>query len=116
MAWKWYNITDYKASVGGQKGNYYGAVQLYGTDFYGLLKFNKSGVLPAASAPTNFGQRFYGFMDYQQMEMVVDLLRNESPVMFGWYDKDPNLFHLMTGTEAVGEGDGVLANTAEMAS
>jgi len=43
------------------------------------------------------------------MAAVVDLLRNERPVRFGWYDKDPNYFHLMTGTEPVGEGDGLLA-------
>jgi len=43
------------------------------------------------------------------MQMVVDLLRNEGPVNFGWYDEAPNLFHMMTGTEPVGEGDGVLA-------
>ena len=109
MAWKWYGIKSYKASVGSQKGNYYGAVQLFGADFYGLLRFYKDEPLPNSTAPTTYGQRFYGFMDYQQMEMVVDLLRNEKPVRFGWYEEDPNQFHLMTGAEPVGEGDGVLA-------
>lgn len=51
-------------------------------------------------------------MDYQQMQMMVDLLRNEKPVNFSWYEKDPNLFHLMTGAEPVGEGDGMLAEDA----
>jgi hypothetical protein len=108
MAWKWYDITDYKASVGGGP-EYYGGVQLYGSGFYAFLKFHKGGALPGASAPTTHGQRFYGHLDYQQMQMVVDLLRNEQPVRFGWYDQNPNLFHLMTGTEPVGEGDGRLA-------
>lgn len=108
MAWKWYEITSYKASVGGTLGNYYGAVQLYGEAFYALLEFHKEGPLPEASDPTTFGQRFYGHLDYQQMEMMVDLLRNESPIRFGWYDENPNLFHLMTGQEPVGEGDGFL--------
>jgi hypothetical protein len=48
-------------------------------------------------------------MDYQQMQMVVDLLRNEGPLNFGWQDGAPKFFHLMTGAEPVGEGDGVLA-------
>jgi hypothetical protein len=107
MAWKWYEIKSYKASTG--SNYYYGYVQLYGDDFYGSLRFHKDGVLPDATAPTTYGQRFYGHMDYRQMKMVVDLLRNESPVRLGWNDGNPNLFHLMTGKEPVGEGDGMLA-------
>jgi hypothetical protein len=110
MAWKWYDITSYKASVGG--GNYYGIVQFYGQAFYGSLRFHKEDPLPDATAPTTYGQRFYGHLDFQQMEQVVDLLRNEKPVRFGWYENNPNLFHLMTGVEPVGEGDGVLAEDA----
>jgi hypothetical protein len=108
MAWKWYDITSYKASVGGGDA-YYAGVQLFGDGFYGLLKFRKEGPLPGASAPTTHGQRFYGYLDYQQMAAIVDLLRNEKPVRFGWYEQNPNLFHLMTGAEPVGEGDGELA-------
>lgn len=108
MAWKWYEITSYKVSVGGQ-GTYYGGVQLMGDGFYALLKFYKEGPLPGASAPTTFGQRFYGHLDYQQMATLVDLLRNEKPIKFGWFDQNPNMFHLMTGEEPVGEGDGILA-------
>ncbi len=108
MAWKWYDINSYKAAVGGEKGSYYGSIQLYGDGFYALLKFHKDGPLPTASDPTTFGQRFYGHLDFQQMSVMVDLLRNESPIRFGWYDENPNLFHLMTGTEPVGEGDGTL--------
>jgi hypothetical protein len=48
----------------------------------------------------------------QQMQTMVDLLRNEKPIRFGWYEQNPNLFHLMTGEEPVGEGDGVLAENA----
>jgi hypothetical protein len=107
MAWKWYQINDYKVSVGGQ--GYYGGVQLFGEGFYGFLKFHKEGPLPNASDPTSFGQRFYGHMDYQQMRDIVDILRNEKPVNFGWYDENPNLFHLMTGAEPVGEGEGVIS-------
>lgn len=108
MAWKWYDILSYRASSGGSD-DYYGGVQLYGNDFYALLKFHKEGPLPGSTALTTYGQRFYGHLDYQQMEMFVDLLRNEKPVRFGWDDRNPNLFHLMTGMEPVGEGDGVLA-------
>lgn len=108
MSWKWYEIKSYKASVGGS-GNYYGGVQLFGDGFYALLTFHKEGILPSATAPTTYGQRFYGHMDFQQMNTVVDLLRNEGPINFGWYDPNPNLFHLMTGTEPVGEGDGILS-------
>lgn len=111
MAWKWYEITAYKASAGG--ADYYGGVQLFGQGFYGYLKFHEQGPLPGASAPTTFGQRFYGHMDYQQMRAIVDLLRNEKPIQFGWYEENPNLFHLMTGQEPVGEGDGVLAANAQ---
>jgi hypothetical protein len=106
MAWKWYDITRYKASAGGT--NYYGGVQLYGSGFYANLEFRREGPLPDASAPTTYGQRFYGYLDFQQMQMFVDLLRNEKPVRFGWYEGNPNLFHLMTGEEPVGEGDGIL--------
>ena len=108
MAWKWYKINKYKASVGGG-ARYYGNVQLYGRGFYAVLEFRKRGPLPKATAPTKHGQRFYGYMDFQQMPVTVDLLRNESPLRFGWYEKDPNLFHLMSGEEPVGEGDGRLA-------
>ena len=111
MAWKWYDIKTYKASAG--QGGYYGAVQLKGEGFYALLTFHRDGPLPNASAPTTFGQRFYGHMDYQQMQMIVDLLRNEKPVRFGWYVANPNYFHLMTGAEPVGEGDGLLAEDAD---
>ena len=111
MAWKWYDINSYKASIGGAE-NYYGGVQLFGDGFYALIKFHADGSLPDASAPTTYGQRFYGHMDYQQMQMIVDLLRNEKPVRFGWYEANPNLFHLMTGKEPVGEGDGLLAENA----
>ena len=116
MAWKWYEITDYKASVGSQTGRYYGIVQIFGKKFYGALKFHKEGPMPTATAPTTpHGQRFYGHLDYQQMAMMVDLLRNEKPIRFGWYTRDPNRFHLMTGREEVGEGEGLLTmDTAEM--
>ena len=110
MAWKWYDITSYKASAGG--GSYYGGVQLFAAGFYAHLRFHKDGPLPDATAPTKYGQRFYGHLDYQQMQMVVDLLRNEKPVRFGWYEGNPNLFHLMTGQEPVGEGDGLLEDAA----
>ncbi len=112
MAWKWYEITGYKASVGGQQGDYYGGIQLYGDGFYGYIKFHKDGPLPDASAPAMYGQRFYGHMDFPQMATMIDILRNEKPLRFGWYDSNPNLFHLMTGVEPVGEGDGVLVETA----
>jgi len=62
---------------------------------------------------TTFGQRFYGRLDFQQMPVMVDILRNEKPLRFGWSSNNPNNFHLMTGSEAVGEGDGVLAEAAE---
>lgn len=114
MAWKWYTIDNYKASVGGEKCSYYGAIQLFGQGFYGLLKMHKSGPLPGASAPTTHGQRFYGHMDYPQMAMLVDLLRNEKPVRFGWFSEDPNQFQLMTGPEPVGEGDGLLAEQSDV--
>ena len=67
------------------------------------------GPLPTASAPTTYGQRFYGHMEFQQMQMVVNLFRNEGQLNFGWQDGAPKFFHLMTGAEPVGEGDGVLA-------
>lgn len=113
MAWKWYDITNYKASVGSIKGNYYGEVQLFGDGFYASIRFHKDGPLPNSSAPTTYGQRFYGNMYYEQLQMAVDLLRNEEPVRFGWYVNDPNLFRLMTGKEPVGEGDGTLAEDSE---
>ena len=108
MPWKWYRIESYKASVGGKK--YYGGIQLFAKDFYAHIRFHKSGTLPDSTAPTTYGQRFYGHMDYQQMDETVDILRNEDPVWLGWFDGDPNFFHLMTGKEPVGEGDGALAD------
>lgn len=111
MAWKWYEIKSYKASVGGN--SYYGGIQLFGEGFYASFKFHKEGPLPNASAPTTYGQRFYGHLDFQQMNTMVDLLRNEEPIYFGWYSANPDLFHLMTRPEAVGEGDGLLAESGE---
>jgi len=70
MAWKWYDIDSYKASVGGS--SYYGGVQLFGNQFYASLKFHKEGPLPPASAPTRFGQRFYGHMDFLQLGATVE--------------------------------------------
>jgi hypothetical protein len=109
MAWKWYEINRYVASAGGT--NYYGGVQLFADGFYAHLAFYKQGPLPNSTAPTTNGQRFYGHLDYQQMQMIVDLLRNEKPVRFGWYEQNPNFFHLMTGEEPVGEGDGVISTS-----
>lgn len=113
MAWKWYAVESYKISVGAETGDYYGAVQLMSNGFYSLLKFHKQGPLPAPTAPAVAGvQRFYGHLDYQQMAQMVDILRNEKPLQFGWYGDDPRMFHLMTGEEPVGEGDGTLAAKA----
>jgi hypothetical protein len=106
MAWKWYDIETYTASVGGT--HYYGIIQMSGQSFYASIRFYKSGPLPDASAPTQFGQRFYGHLDFQQMPVMLDILRNEKPLRFGWNDTNLNHFHLMTGSEAVGEGDGLL--------
>jgi hypothetical protein len=106
MAWKWYEIESYKASVGGDR--YYGGLQLMGEGFYAHIRFHKSGPLPSNSAPTTYGQRFYGNLDWQQMGAMVDLLRNEKPIRFGWSDSNLDHFHLMTGSEAVGEGDGLI--------
>ncbi len=110
MAWKWYEVKSYKASLG--FGDYYYAgVQLFGDGFYAYLQFHKTGPLPDATAPVIAGaQRFYGFMDYQQMQLFVDLLRSEKPINFGWLEEKPNDFHLMTGLEPVGEADGLLAS------
>jgi hypothetical protein len=110
MAWKWYDIKTYRASVGGDA--YYASVQLVGNDFYALLKFYKAGPLPNATAPVVNEQRFYGHLDFQQLQPMVDLLRNEQPVRFGWSSAKPNQFQLMTGDEPVGEGDGLLAENA----
>jgi hypothetical protein len=42
MAWKWYEITEYKTSVGGE--GYVGSLQLYyGDGYYSLLQFQKDG-------------------------------------------------------------------------
>jgi hypothetical protein len=77
-----------------------------GTGFYAAIKFAKAGPLQPATAPVVAGvQRFYGSLEFAQMAAFVDLLRNEKPVSFGWFEGDPNIFHLMTGTEPTGEGE-----------
>lgn len=38
MAWKWYEIKNYKVSVGGSEGDYYGGVQLFGDGFFTISK------------------------------------------------------------------------------
>jgi hypothetical protein len=113
MAWKWYDINSYKASVGGSY--YYAMLQLYGDGFYAHFRFPKEGASPTPSATRkdDDSERFYSQMDYQQMQMMIDLLRNESPVRFGWNQENPDLFHLMTGKEPVGDGDGTLAEDAQ---
>ena len=100
-------MTTYVIGVGAETATtYYGSVQLNGSGFYALLKFPKTGPLPAATAPVVGGvQRFYGALDFAQMAAVVDVLRNEKPVHFGWYDANPNMFHLMTGPEPTGESE-----------
>lgn len=107
MAWKWFVVSSYKISVGSDKpASGYAGVQLIGANFYGLIKFVKSGALPAATAPVvGTQQRFYGFLDFQQLAPMVDLLRHEGPINFGWADTDPNTFHLMTGEEPAGEDE-----------
>jgi hypothetical protein len=107
MAWKWLDIYTYKASVGG--ASYYGTIQMPRTGFYASITFHKTGPLPDASAPTTYGQRFYGHLDFQQMPVMLDILRNEKPLRFGWNDASLGQFHLMTGSEPIGEGDGVMA-------
>jgi hypothetical protein len=107
MAWKWYDVNTYVIGVGGATAaSYYGSVQLNGAAFYALLKFEKTGPLPPPTAPVVAGtQRFYGSLDFAQMPVFVDALRNEKPVRFGWYEQDPRMFHLMTGAEPTGEGE-----------
>jgi hypothetical protein len=102
--WQWYDIASYKVSIGGT--DHYGGIQLLGRRFYALLKFHPAGTLPDAVTLYQQGQRFYGHLDFQQLPRVVDLLRQEKPIRFGWSVADPNCFHLMTGAEPVGEGDG----------
>ena len=107
MAWKWYDVTSYVVGVGSAtSASYYGSVQLNGTGFYALLKFENSGPLPAPTAPVVGGtQRFYASLDFPQMPVLVDLLRNESGLRFGWYAENPQMFHLLTGSEPIGEGE-----------
>jgi hypothetical protein len=107
MAWKWYDITSYVIGVGAAtSASYYGSVQLLGTSFYGLIKFEKTGPLPAPTTPVVSGtQRFYASLDFAQMPVFVDALRNESGLRLGWYEQDPKMFHLLTGSEPVGEGE-----------
>lgn len=105
MAWKWFPVTSYKVSVGAER--YYGIIQLRGNGFYGSLSFSKAPPSTPANAPVVAGgQRFYGALDFQQMSIAVDMLRNEKPVRFGWYEEDPSKFHLMSGFEPVGEEEG----------
>jgi hypothetical protein len=62
----------------------YGLVQLTGDGLYVVLEMVKSGRLSPASVQAADRRLFFrGFMDYQQMAMVVDVLRNENPVQFG---------------------------------
>jgi hypothetical protein len=107
MAWKWYDIASYVIGVGAAtSASYYGSVQLSGTGFYGLLKFEKTGPLPPATAPVVGGtQRFYASLDFAQMPVLVDTLRNEKPVRIGWYEENPTIFHVLTGSEPIGEGE-----------
>ncbi|MEM9824770.1 MAG: hypothetical protein AAF985_27035 [Bacteroidota bacterium] len=49
---------------------------------------------------------FYGYMDFQQMPVMIDILRNEKPLNFIWSEVSPNLYHLSSGEEPIGEGDG----------
>ena len=105
MPWKWYEISNYIVSVGSEtNASSYGGVQLNGMGFYASLKFKKAGPLPPTTAPVVGGvQRFYGFLDFEQMSAVVDVLRNEKPVHLGFDDGNPAVFHLMTGPEPTGE-------------
>jgi hypothetical protein len=54
------------------------------------------------------GSGYYGSLDFQQMPVVLDLLRNEKPISFGWNDANPDQCQLRTGPEPVGEADGIL--------
>lgn len=111
MAWRWYTVNEYKASVGGE--GYYALIQMFGdSGFYASLRFTRDEEPIRGSAPSGHGVRFWGNLDFRQMQPLLDLLRNESPVRFGWDDANPNKFHLMTGQEPVGEGDGVLAESS----
>jgi hypothetical protein len=108
MPWKWYDISSYKVAVGAQSGSTdHGGVQLHGVNFYASLKFRLSGPLPAATTSVmGSEQRFFGYLDFEQLSVMVDVLRNESPVRFGFVDTSPEQFHLMTGAnEPVGQGE-----------
>ncbi|HDR29806.1 hypothetical protein [Rhodovulum sp.] len=106
MAWKWYEIETCKASVGGPA--YYGLIQLNGPGFQAGGRSQKRAFARCLGADHLWpaSPRLSG--------LPADAgdaghLRNEAPVRFGWNDANPNDFHLMTGNEPVGEGDGVLA-------
>jgi len=44
-------------------------------------------------------------LGFAQMPVLVDVLRNEKPLRFGWNEQDPRIFHLLTGSEPTGEGE-----------
>lgn len=109
MAWKWNEVERYKISIGASE--YHAGVQLWGPNaFFANIKF-LPGRAPAGDAPAHHGNSFWGNLDFSQFAAFVDILRNEKPVRFGYDGNNANKFHLMSGMEPVGEGDGVLGNT-----
>lgn len=108
MAYYSGELTTYTLQYNSGSGTY-GAFIVCGTVSSGVvyLRFVRAGgALTANSTHLVSGTRqFYLSFRYEELPVVVDLLRNEKPVNF-WFRDDSFHGGLMTSTEPVGEAEG----------
>ena len=72
MAWKWYTITDYTASVGSAgASSYYGAIQLTGEGFYALRFWRGSAFPPVAIAAPSHRRPCVPFPPSSRLTVVL---------------------------------------------
>lgn len=73
------------------------------TEFLGYLYFMADGAtLPEPDKKYNL---FYFYYHFQDLPIVIDLLRNESPVYIFYMDSNKENCRISTTMELVGEGE-----------
>ena len=76
-----------------------------GTEFLGYLYFMPDGsVLPETEKKHNL---FCFYYHYRDLPVVVDMMRNESPVYILYMESNKRNCRISTTMEEVGEGEGV---------
>jgi len=72
-------------------------------EFLGYINFMNNGCLLPKSVKQN--DLYYLYYHFEDLPVIVDMLRNEKPVFLIFIDDNKNNCRISTAMEAVGEGE-----------